>query len=95
MTPKASGFGAVLEQMSERLQAVMSVVLAVGLLTAMVTDGSIPVLVTKALLAAMVVPAVMVALALTQSRPKPEVRQQLHVLRREDADGESPLEIAA
>ena len=95
MTPQANGFGAVLEQASERLQAVMSVVLALGLLTAMVTDGSVPVLVTKALLAAMVVPTVMVALALTQSRPKPEVREHVQVLRREAPEWESPLEIAA
>ena len=95
MTPQAQGFGSALEQASERLQAVMSVVLALGLLTAMVTDGTVPTAVTKGLLAAMVVPTVMVALALTQSRPKPEVRDQLQVLRREETEWESPLEIAA
>ena len=95
MTPQVHGFGAVLEQASERMQAVMAVVLATGLLTAMVTDGTVPVLVTKALLAAMLVPTVMVALALTQSRPKPEGREQLQVLRGETTEWESPTEIAA
>jgi hypothetical protein len=95
MTPQAHGFGATLEQASARLQAVMAVVLTTGLLTAVVTDGMVPALVTKALLAAMVVPTVMVALALTQSRPKPEVRDQLQVLRGESLEWESPLEIAA
>ena len=67
MTPQAHGLGSVLEQASERLQAVMAVVLAVGLLTAMVTDGTVPAIVTKVLLAAMVVPTVMVALGLTHT----------------------------
>ena len=65
MTAQAQGLGAVLEQASERLQAVMAVVLATGLLTAVVTDGTVPAIVTKVLLAAMVVPTVMVALGLT------------------------------
>ena len=67
MTPQAHGFGSVLEQASERLQAVMAVVLAIGLLTAVATDGMVPVFVTKALLATMVVPTVMVALGLTHT----------------------------
>ena len=67
MTPQAQGFGAVLEQASERLQAVMAVVLAIGLLTAVATDGTVPVVVTKGLLAAMLVPTVMVALGLTHT----------------------------
>ena len=67
MTTQAQGFGAVLEQASERLQAVMAVILALGLLTAIVTDGAVPALVTKVLLAAMVVPTVMVALGLTHT----------------------------
>ena len=95
MAPQAQGFGSALEQASERLQAVMAVVLAIGLLSAVMTDGMVPALVTKALLAAMVVPTVMVALALTQSRPKPEDREHLQLLRREDVEWDSPLEIAA
>ena len=95
MTPQAHGFGSVLERASERLQAVMAVVLALGLLTAVVTDGSVPALVTKALLAAMVVPTVMVALAMTQSRPKPEVREHLQVLRLEPTEWEAPMDVAA
>ena len=95
MTPQAHGFGSVLEQASERLQAVMAVILATGLLTAMVTDGTVPALVTKILLAAMVVPTVMVAIAMTQSRPKSEVRDQLQVIRREAMEWESPTEMAA
>jgi len=67
MTPQAHGFGSVLEEASERLQAVMAVTLAIGLLTAVVTDGRVPALVTKALLAAMLVPTVMVALGLTHT----------------------------
>lgn len=67
MTPQAQGFGAALEQASERLQAVMAVVLAAGLLAAVVTDGVVPALVTKGLLAAMIVPTVMVALGLTHT----------------------------
>ena len=67
MTPQAQGFGAVLEQASKRLHAVMAVTLATGLLTAVVTDGTVPALVTKALLAAMLGPTVMVALALTHT----------------------------
>jgi len=67
MTPQAHGFGSVLEEASERLRAVMAVVLATGLLTAVVTDGTVPALVTKALLAAIVVPTVMVALGLTHT----------------------------
>ncbi len=67
MTPQAHGFGSVLEQASERFQAVMAVVLAVGLLTAVVTDGAVPAIVTKVLLATMVVPTVMVALGLTHT----------------------------
>ena len=95
MTPQAQGFGSVLEQASERLQAVMAVVLATGLLTAVVTDGTVPAVVTKALLAAMVVPTVMVALALTQSRPKPQDREHLQLLQREVTEWEAPMEIAA
>jgi len=67
MTPQAHGFGSVLEEASERLRAVMAVVLATGLLTAVVTDGTVPALVTKVLLATMVVPTVMVALGLTHT----------------------------
>jgi len=95
MTPQAHGFGSVLEQASERLQAVMAAILATGLLSAVVTDGMVPALVTKALLAAMIVPTVMVALALTQSRPKPQDREHLQLLRREAAEWEAPMEIAA
>ena len=67
MTPQAHGFGSVLEQANERLQAVMAMVLAIGLLTAVVTDGTVPAIVTKVLLATMVVPTVMVALGLTHT----------------------------
>lgn len=66
MTTQAHGFGTVLEQASERMRAIAAVVLAVGLLTAIVTESSVPAMVTKALLVAMVVPTVVLALGLTR-----------------------------
>ncbi len=66
MLSPAHGIGPVLEQTSERLLPVMAVMLALGLLTAIVTDGAVPVLVTKSLLAAMVLPTVGLAFGLTR-----------------------------
>ncbi len=66
MTTPAHGIGSVLEETSERLQPVMAVILAIGLLTAIFTDGAVPVFVTKTLLAAMVLPTVGLAFGLTK-----------------------------
>lgn len=66
MTTQAQGIGAVLEQMFARLQVLAAVVLALGLLAAVVTDGSVPALATKALLAAMVLPTVVLSFGLTR-----------------------------
>jgi hypothetical protein len=66
MTTQAQGIGAVLEQAFARLQVAAAVVLAIGLLTAVVTDGSVPALATKALLAAMVLPTVVLSFGLTR-----------------------------
>jgi hypothetical protein len=66
MTSPAYGIGSVLEHASERLQPVAAVILAIGLLTAILTDGSVSPLVTKALLATMVLPTVVLALGLTR-----------------------------
>jgi hypothetical protein len=66
MKTHAQGIGAVLEQTFARLQVVAALVLFPGLLIAVVTDGSVPTLATKALLAAMVLPTVVLSVGLTQ-----------------------------
>ncbi len=66
MKTQAQGIGEVLEQTFARLQVVAALVLAAGLLTAIVTDGSVPTLATKALLAAMVLPTVVLSVGLTR-----------------------------
>jgi hypothetical protein len=53
MAPRFAGVGSVFGEANERLKPAVVVLLAVGLLTAMVTDGSVPALVTKGLLTAM------------------------------------------
>lgn len=67
MTPPAHGIGAFLDEASGRLLPVLAVSLAIGLLTAIFTDGAVPVLVTKILLAAMVLPTVGLAFGLTRA----------------------------
>jgi hypothetical protein len=66
MKTQAQGIGEVLEQTFARLQVVAALILAAGLLTAIATDGSVPTLVTKALLAAMVLPTVVLSVGLTR-----------------------------
>lgn len=71
MTVRPAAFGTVFGSVSERvrgdlLQPAMAVVLALGVLTAIFTDGSVPALVTKGLLTAMVIPTVATAFWLTR-----------------------------
>jgi hypothetical protein len=66
MKTQAQGIGEVLEQTFARLQVIAALILFPGLLTAVVTDGSVPALATKALLAAMVLPTVVLSVGLTR-----------------------------
>ena len=66
MKTQAQGIGEVLEQTFARLQVIAALILFPGLLTAVATDGSIPALATKALLAAMVLPTVVLSVGLTR-----------------------------
>lgn len=71
MPPRFAGFGTTFGQVREHLQPAVVVLLAVGLLTAMVTDGSVPALVTKGLLTAMALPTVALALWMTDESREP------------------------
>lgn len=66
MKTRAQGIGEVLEQTFARLQVVAALVLALGLSTAVATEGSVSSLTTKALLVAMVLPTVVLTIGLTR-----------------------------
>lgn len=66
MTTRPHHFGSILEQADEHMLTVTVLVLVVGIVAAIATDGSVPALVTKALLSMMVLPTIVLALALTR-----------------------------